>query len=328
MTTDLVVAPAGALALPDDVARVRRACEEIERQWLLELKTPGTKRAYRRCADNWFDWCLDNDVSPLAARREHSAQWSADLHEALAPSSVNQALSAMNSWYEYGLDEYEQVFQIKRTPWRKKHRVDVSDESQTLGLDKDEAKRLQAVAWEYGPLDAAVIETLLGLGLRSAELENANVGSLGESRGHRTLAIVRKRTKKQTLPLPPEAERAIDLHHAARPGALKTDALILCHDGQRLTNRRIAGIVQRCCRAARIGKALSPHGLRHTCATLMLDANVPLRKVQRILGHADPRTTNRYDLARHDLDASPVYDLAKFLAQSPTGNVMTSTSIE
>ena len=44
-----------------------------------------------------------------------------------------------------------------------------------------------------------------------------------------------------------------------------------------------------------------------------MDAKVPLRSVQRLLGHADPRTTNRYDLARNDLDASPVYDLAQFL---------------
>jgi site-specific recombinase XerD len=319
MTTDLVVAPVGLLVQPDDEEfvrlRVRLQCEEIERQWALELKNDNTSRAYRRCVGNWFDWTLDNSVSPLAARREHSAQWAADLHEVVGPSAVNQALSAMNSWYEFGLDEYRHAFQIEHTPWRKKHRVETSDESQTLGLDKDEAKRLQAVAWEYGPLDAAVIETLLGLGLRSTELEGANVASLGRSRGHRTLAIVRKRTKKQTLPLSPEAERAIELHHAARRGPRPNDALILCHDGQRLTNRRIAGIVQRCCRAARIDKPLSPHGLRHTCATLMLDAEVPLRKVQRILGHADPRTTNRYDLARHDLDASPVYDLAKFLAK-------------
>lgn len=314
MTTDLVVAPAGVLVREEDVAYVRLVCEEIERQWQIELKNAHTRRAYRRCVGNWFDWTIDNGVSPLAARREHSAQWSADLQEAVGASAVNQSLSAMNSWYEFGLNEYEHAFQIQSTPWRKKHRVDVSDESQTLGLDKDEAKRLQAIAWEYGPLDAAVIETLLGLGLRSAELEGATVGKLGRSRGHRTLEIVRKRTKKQTLPLSPEAERAIDLHLADRRSPGPDKPLILCHDGKPLTNRRIAGIVQRCCRAARIHKAISPHGLRHTCATLMLDAGVPLRKVQRILGHADPRTTNRYDLARHDLDASPVYTLATFLA--------------
>ncbi|MEU6362208.1 tyrosine-type recombinase/integrase [Streptomyces albidoflavus] len=313
-STDLEVVATGALSSVEQVSYVREVCEEIERQWLLELKNPHTKRAYRRNVDNWFDWCLDNSVSPLAAQRQHSAQWSADLHEVLSPSSTNQSLSAMNSWYTFGLDEYEKAFQIARTPWRKKHRIDVSDESQTLGLDRSEALALRQVSWEYGAFDAAVIEVLLGMGLRSAELENAKISSYGRARGIPTLTVVRKRTKTQILAVPPGPARAIDLHLASRPQAHPDEPLLLCPDGKPLTNRRLDVIVKRCCRAAHLGKEISPHGLRHTCATLMLDADVSLRKVQRILGHADPRTTNRYDLARYDLDASPVFALADFLA--------------
>ncbi|WP_428957849.1 tyrosine-type recombinase/integrase [Streptomyces sp. cg35] len=313
ITTDLVVPSAGELRLDENEAYIQRVCAEIERQWLLEIKNPNTRRAYTRCIGYWFDWGVDNDVSPLAARREHSAQWSADLQEALAPGSVNQALSAMNSWYEYGLDEYPQAFQIQRTPWRKKHRIEVSDESQTLGLDKDQARAFRAMSWEYGTVDAAVCETLLNLGLRSAELENANIRHYGEARGHRTLKITRKRSKTQTLVVPPQAAKAIDAHLATRPNRQPDDALILCADGKRLTNRRIATIVTRSCRAARV-TLISPHGLRHTCATLMLDADVPLRKVQRWLGHADPRTTNRYDMSITDIDEAPVLQLADFLA--------------
>lgn len=313
MTTDLVVAPAGVLQLDEHEAYIRRVCGEIERQWLLEHRNANTRAAYKRCIENWFDWTLDNSVSPLAARREHSAQWAADLNEVYAAPSVNQALSAMSGWYEFGLDEYEQAFEVQRSPYRKKHRLDVSDESQTLGLDKDEARAFRTAAWEYGTLDAAVNESLLGMGLRSSELEKADIRHYGRARGHRTLKITRKRTKTQTLVVPPDAARAIDAHLATRPYAAPDDPLLQCADGARLTNRRIAVIVARSCRGAHI-KVISPHGLRHTCATLMLDAKVPLRNVQRLLGHADPRTTNRYDLARNDLDASPVYDLAQFLA--------------
>ncbi|MGW9067828.1 tyrosine-type recombinase/integrase [Streptomyces yangpuensis] len=314
--TDLVVAPAGALSTLAEIDRDRRICEEIERQWLLEFKKVNTQTAYRRNLDAWIDWCFDNSVSPLAARREHSAQWSADLTEVLAPSSVNQHLSAMNSWYDFGLDDYEHAFQIERSPWRRKHRQDVSDESQTLGLDKPEAQALAAMSWEYGSLDAAVVETLLGTGMRSGELEAARIKHLGRSRGRRTLRILRKRSKWQTIALPPHAEKAVDLHLATRPRATPNDPLILCHDGKPLTNRRIDVMIKRCCRAARIEKEISPHGLRHTCATLMLDAGVSLRMVQRILGHSNPATTNRYDLARNDLDGSPVYALAEFLLAS------------
>ncbi|MGW7100313.1 tyrosine-type recombinase/integrase [Streptomyces sp. NPDC054838] len=314
--TDVAVAPTGSLSTLAEIDRVRLVCEEIKRQWLLEYKNASTRRSYGRNLDAWLNWCLDNAVSPLAARREHSAQWSADLTEVFAPSSTNQHLSAMNAWYEYGLDEYERVFQVQRSPWRKKHRQEVSDESQTLGLDKAEAQALAAMSREYGPFDAAVVETLLGTGLRSGELEGATIKDLGRSRGRRTLSVVRKRSKKQTIPLPPAAEKAIYLHLASRLHARPSDPLLLCHDGAPLTNRRIDVIIKRCCRAARIEKSISPHGLRHTCATLMLDAGVSLRMVQRILGHSNPGTTNRYDLARNDLDASPVYALAEFLGTS------------
>jgi site-specific recombinase XerD len=315
-TTDLVVAPAGTLDLDAHEEYIRRVCGEIERQWLLEHKNANTKRAYKRGVENWFDWTLDNGVSPLAARREHSAQWSADLNEVLGGSAVNQALSAMNGWYEFGLDEYEQAFEVRRSPFRRKHRIEVSDESQTLGLDRAEAVLFLRMSWEYGTFDAAVNETLLGMGLRASELCGCNVSHYRTIRGHKTLTITRKRTKTQTLVVPPGPGRALDAHLAMRPHRRPDDPLILCHDGERLTTRRLDAIVKRAARAAGIDKKISPHSLRHTCATLMLDAEVSLRKVQRILGHADPRTTNRYDLARNDLDESPMYDLAEFLAKA------------
>lgn len=312
MTTDVVVLGTDELSVSERAARVR-ARTEISRRWIAEYSNPNTVRTYTWAIEGWFTWGDDNAVDVFGARREHSAQWAADLREVLAPGSVNQSLSVMHSWYEYALDEYEALFDIGRSPYRKKHRVEISDESQTLGLDRDEAVALQRAAWEYGPRDAAVIETLLGSGLRSAELEGADVGALGRQRGHRTLRVLRKRSKRQTLPLTPAAEKALEAHLAARGGPGPTEPLILCADGQRLTNRRMAVIVQRCARAARLNERLSPHGLRHTCATLALDAGASLRRVQVLLGHADPRTTTRYDLARQALDDSPVYALARYL---------------
>jgi integrase/recombinase XerD len=60
---------------------------------------------------------------------------------------------------------------------------------------------------------------------------------------------------------------------------------------------------------------MHPHMLRHTFVTTMLDAGVDLRDVQ-IAGHADPRTTMRYDRARNNLDRHPNYILAGFMASA------------
>jgi integrase len=60
---------------------------------------------------------------------------------------------------------------------------------------------------------------------------------------------------------------------------------------------------------------LGPHALRHSFATLYLDAGGSLRDLQDAMGHADPRTTRRYDRARYSLDRSPGYALASYLAE-------------
>lgn len=93
------------------------------------------------------------------------------------------------------------------------------------------------------------------------------------------------------------------------------------HDGQvtTTTGKRWAAseafpTVQRLARAAGIEGQVSPHGLRHTHATLALDAGVPLRDLQDSMGHADPRTTRRYDRARARLERSSAYAVASALA--------------
>lgn len=314
MTTELAVLEGGFALEPSAVAKAREFREKVLCEWAEERKNANTRKAYVRGAEHWFNWCDDNGVPVLSARRQASARWSADLQEVYAPSTVNQHLSAMKSWYEYGLQEYEGFFGIQAPPWNKRHRVVVSNESQTLGLDLEQANELRGCAREYSARDEAACEILLGSGLRSAELEFADVGHMRTVRGHRILHVYRKRSKEQDLVLLPQAARAIDRHLAQRPGARKDEPLILCEDGERLTNRRLDVMVKRWCRVARLPE-ISPHGLRHTCATLALDAtNGDLRKVQRMLGHADPKTTIRYDLARLAIDDSPTHKLALLLA--------------
>jgi site-specific recombinase XerD len=73
-------------------------------------------------------------------------------------------------------------------------------------------------------------------------------------------------------------------------------------------------IVHRLARATGIAKAVSPHSLRHTFVTLALDAGASLRDVQDSAGHADPRTTRRYDRGRHSLDRFAGYHIAAYVA--------------
>ena len=129
-------------------------------------------------------------------------------------------------------------------------------------------------------------------------------------RGHRTLTITRKGGKVVTIPLAPRTPRAIDLAIGDR-----TDGpVFLTADGRRLDRHGAGRIVRRLARRARIGKAVTPHTLRHAFMTAALDSGVPLRDVQEAASHADPRTTIRYDRARGSLDRHATYIVAAYVA--------------
>jgi integrase len=150
------------------------------------------------------------------------------------------------------------------------------------------------------PGEHALISLLALNGLRVSEATGADIEHLGLERGHRTLTITRKGGKIVTIPLAPRTTRAIDLAIGERTEG----PVFLAADGRRLDRHSAGRIVRRTARHARIGKAVTPHTLRHAFITAALDAGVPLRDVQEAASHADPRTTMRYDRARGSLDAT------------------------
>src|SRR5260221_4466728 len=133
---------------------------------------------------------------------------------------------------------------------------------------------------------------------------------LGVAAGHRTLVIARKAGKVVTIPLAPRTAGAIDLAIGERGDG----PVFLAGDGRRLDRHGAGRIVRKVARRAGIGKAVTPHTLRHAFITAALDAGVPLRDVQEAAAHADPRTTIRYDRARGSLDRHATYIVAAYVA--------------
>jgi len=156
----------------------------------------------------------------------------------------------------------------------------------------------------------ALLALLTLNGLRVSEACGADVGDLGVERGHRVLTVTRKRGRVERVPLAPPTVEALEDYLGARTAG----PLFVDRRGNRLDRHDAARVVRRVARAAGITKHLTPHSLRHTAVTLALDAGVPLRDVQDMAGHADPRTTRRYDRARQSLDRHATYALAGYLA--------------
>ena len=134
-------------------------------------------------------------------------------------------------------------------------------------------------------------------------------------RGHRVLRITRKGGRASTEPLSPIVSRALEDCIGGRPAG----PIFRNRDGTaRLSYSTSHALIRRMAGKAGIAAAsrLSPHSLRHSFATELLGAGVPLQDVQDAMGHADPRTTRRYDRSRHNLDRHPTYKMASQLRRS------------
>jgi integrase len=218
----------------------------------------------------------------------------------------------VSSWYSWLVAE--DVTAV--SPLTHVRRPRVSDESSTLGPDRDEARALLVAAHELGPKHEALVSLLLLNGLRVSEALNATADDLDTERGHQVLRITRKGGRRAMVPLAPRTSAAIAAHLDERTAGPLFPRASGCRGvNARLTSAGAAYMVDRTVKRAGIEKHLSPHSLRHGFVTLSLEAGVALTDVQDAAGHADPRTTRRYDRARHRLDAAPTYALAAALAE-------------
>jgi site-specific recombinase XerD len=272
----------------------------------------ATRAAYARDLADFRAWCLRHEVSPLAARRAHLDAYVTHLEAAGAkPATVMRRLAALTGFYGYAVDENL----LERNPALRVRRPRVGENVQSTGLSRTEAATLLAAAERHGPRTAVIATLLLLCGLRVSELTQAQVEDLGHERGHRVLRVRRKGGNQQTMVLPPRAAAAVERYLDGRSGG----PLVATATGRPMDRHAIWRLLRRLAADAlpHLAGTLHPHDLRHACATLALDAGAPLRDVQTLLGHQDPRTTNRYDRARHDLDRSPSYALSTLIASAP-----------
>lgn len=293
--------------------------------WLRNRRlSEHTRDAYRRDIAGWLAWCAGRELDPLRANfldvnayaRQLEATLGARSGRPLTPATVARKLSALSSWYEF-LVKLRAV-EANPVAGADRPRVD-RDHSATVGLTPEEVDALLAAAEaDTGPTAArnrAAIALLADLGLRVGELVSLDLADLGAERGHRSVRFVGKGGKPRRRALTPGTAHALDAYLSARaaaqgvPVAQLSGPLLVTTTGARLDRHSVFRLVRRLARTAGIAAAakLSPHSLRHAFATTARAEGVPLEDVQDAMGHADPRTTRRYDRDRHNLDRDPAY---------------------
>lgn len=310
--TDLV--PVASLG--DQVAQYgpTRRIHVLVEVWLESKNSPHTQAAYARDMKKWLEFCDEAGVDPLAAIRAHADIWKnrGAGYANPAASSLARRLSAVASWYTYLVQEgvLDQSPYAHVSGW-----AAVSDESTTRGLTKAQARSMVECAIESGPRDEALIKLLLFSGVRESEAILADVDDLGWEDDHRTLDVVRKGGKRQRIALSLVAADALEQYLADRT----TGALFVTSKGGRMSASQVFRVVRRIARIADVPDPaeVTPHSLRHTFATLALDAGVSLRQVQVDMGHKDPKTTIRYDRARKRLKDAATYKLTEWILGGP-----------
>jgi integrase/recombinase XerC len=178
-------------------------------------------------------------------------------------------------------------------------------------LTKDDADALMSfpAGQTVGSLrDRALLETLYSTGARVGELVALDIEDVRESEG--LVRLQGKGRKERIVPIGEVALDAIRHYRRCLPLQLTrlTQAVFCNQQGGRLTSRSVARIVTKY--SSRLaGGAVSPHALRHSFATHLLDEGADLRSIQEMLGHASLSTTQRYTHVATD-QLLAVYDRA------------------
>jgi integrase/recombinase XerC len=138
-----------------------------------------------------------------------------------------------------------------------------------------------------------MLELLYATGIRCSELVGLDVSEV--DRSARMIRVLGKGRKERIVPFGGQAGTAIDTYlrvrHQSRP---HTDALFVNARGERLSDRSVRMLVAKRVKAIALARRVSPHTLRHSFATHLLERGADLRAIQELLGHASLSTTQRY----------------------------------
>lgn len=229
--------------------------------------------------------------------------------QGLLRSSIRRKVAAIRSFYRYlcrsGATAFNPVLGVA-TP-RQERRL-------PRFLYPQEIENLLAVPRGENPLamrDVAILETLYATGIRLAELTGLNLGDLEFDLD--CLRVLGKGAKERIVPIGRYALDACrDYLYRARPilasrGSAGEKAFFLNYRGNRLTGRSVERLLDRYLRMIAVNRGASPHALRHSFATHLMENGADLRVVQELLGHVSVSTTQIYThLSRERLKR--VYD--------------------
>ena len=271
--------------------------------------SPHTRAAYLRDLHEFRTFLDDNGGSDRAALLKIDTfllrRYLAELHRRNQRTSIARKLSALRTFFRYLVRE-------GHLPGNPAEGLSTPKLNRYLPktLSVDEATALMERGYGNSLLDLrdrAIVELFYASGLRVSELTELNVGSLDLR--EKLIRVIGKGRKERILPVGRKSHEALAAYLEARGAPGDDTPLFLNARGGRLTPRSVQRNLKTRLIKARIIKDISPHALRHSFATHLLDGGADLRAIQELLGHASLSTTQKYTQVSVDQLLS-VYDKA------------------
>ena len=273
----------------DIVSRYRRYLK-LEKGY-----SANTLDAYMRDVDKLLRYLAIEQVDVLDVKLEdleHFAAFISDL--GIGPRSLARILSGVRQFYRFlVVDGYLEIdpTELLESPKQPDHLPEVLSTAEVDLLEQ----AIDLTKWE-GHRNRAIIEVLFSCGLRVSELTNLKLSNLYVDEQY--IRVMGKGAKERLVPISPRALDELNCWFADRnemkikPG--EEDYVFLNRRGHHLTRTMILIMIKRYALEAGIKKTISPHTLRHSFATSLLEGGADLRAIQAMLGHESIGTTEIY----------------------------------
>lgn len=249
------------------------------------------------------------DVDHLLLRR-----YLAGLSKDSRKSTIGRKLAAIRSFFRFLLrrgaiaGNPAELIATPKKEQRLPFHLDIDQATSLMETPDDDQK--------YALRDRAILELLYSSGLRVSELTGLDIGELDLAAG--MVRVTGKGGKERIVPVGSRALEALQEYLRQRGDDPARGALFLNTRGERINRRSVARVVDLHVMRIAAFKRISPHTLRHTFATHMLEGGADLRAIQELLGHASLSTTQKYTHVSIDR-LMEVYDKAHPKAHTESG---------
>ena len=263
--------------------------------------SPHTVRAYRSDLEQLRDFLeteyglafpAGRDAEAWAAvREEHLRRFVRELMGHDEPASVSRKVAALRTFFNFLVNRHgfkENPAALLRAPRGRRHLpvyLEEEEVDQLLDIEGVDELKLR---------DRAILELMYACGLRVSEVVGLDRENIDFAGG--VVRVLGKGRKERLVPLGKIAARVLEKYLEKRGPARETAgaALFLNARGGRLSSRSVADLVRKYGLKAGIQKNLTPHAVRHSFATHLLQNGADLRVIQELLGHSSLATTQRY----------------------------------